>query len=57
MSENTRHFLSGVLTISIMLNVISGIALAMVNNVPPQPFEVEDQFDNEDSKKLKRRYR
>ena len=57
MSENTRHFLSGVLTISIMLNVISGIALAMVNNVPPQPFEVEDQFDNEDSKKLKRRYK
>ena len=54
MSEKTRHFLAGVLSLSIMLNVVSGIALYMVNNVAPKPFEVEDQFDNEDSKKLKR---
>ena len=55
MSEKTRHFLAGVLSLSIMLNIVSGVALYMVNNVAPKPFEVEDQFENEDSMKLKRR--
>lgn len=55
MREKTRHFLAGVLSLSIVLNIVGGLALYMVNNVAPSPYEVEDQFENEDSKKLKRR--
>lgn len=55
MREKTRHFLAGLLSLSIVLNIVGGLALYMVNNVAPTPYEVEEQVENEDSKKLKRR--
>ncbi len=55
MREKTRHFWAGLLSLSIVLNIVGGLALYMVNNVAPAPYEVEEQVENEDSKKLKRR--